>query len=85
MVMFGHQSSVFTHSPRLVQTLAIIYDEIFQALTIKGDDLLPKPFLHLGFDGVSDGNRQPRIFFFFGQTRESPRGPHLKKISNFTF
>jgi hypothetical protein len=29
----------------LVQALAIIYDEIFQALAAEGDVLLPKPFL----------------------------------------
>jgi hypothetical protein len=29
-----------------------MYDEIFRALTVEADVLLPKPFLDLGFDGV---------------------------------
>jgi hypothetical protein len=52
--LFFHIVSTF------VQALVITYDEIFQALTIKGDVLLTKTFLDLGFDGVSDGNRRPR-------------------------
>jgi hypothetical protein len=30
----------------------VIYNEIFQALAVGGDVLLPKTFLDLGFDGV---------------------------------
>jgi hypothetical protein len=37
---------------KLVQALAITYDEIFQALAVAADFLLPKPFLDPGFDGV---------------------------------
>jgi uncharacterized membrane protein len=39
---------VFKH----VQALVIIYNEIFQSLTVKGHVLFQKPFLDLGFDGV---------------------------------
>jgi hypothetical protein len=37
---------------KLVQALLIKCDEIFQAVAVKGDVLLPKPFLDLGFGGV---------------------------------
>jgi hypothetical protein len=46
-------SPLFFHVvSKLVQALVITYYEIFQALAIEGDVLLPKPFLDLGFDGV---------------------------------
>jgi hypothetical protein len=32
----------------LIQALVITYDQIFQALAVEGDVLLPKPFLDLG-------------------------------------
>jgi hypothetical protein len=46
-------SLAFFHAvPKLVQALVVTYDETFQALAAEGDVLLPKPFLHPGFDGV---------------------------------
>jgi hypothetical protein len=37
---------LFFHiTSKLVQALAKIYDEIFQALVVKGDILLPKQFM----------------------------------------
>jgi hypothetical protein len=46
-------SPVFFHIvPKPVQTLAIMYDEIFQVLAIGGEILLLKPFLDLSFEGV---------------------------------
>jgi hypothetical protein len=38
--------------PKLVQTLVITYDEIFQALAVEGDILLVKPFLDHRLDSV---------------------------------
>jgi hypothetical protein len=42
-------SPLFFHIvPNLVQALVITYEEIFQALAVQGDVLLPKPFLDFG-------------------------------------
>jgi hypothetical protein len=50
-------SSLFFHiNPKIVQALFVAQDEIFHALAVERDVLLPKPFLDLGFDGV-----QPRL------------------------
>jgi hypothetical protein len=46
-------SPLFFHIiPKLFQAHAIMYNDIFQALVVEGDILLPKKFLVLGFDGV---------------------------------
>jgi hypothetical protein len=46
-------SPPFSHIvSQLVQALVITYDETFQTLAVKGDVLLTKPVLDLGFDGV---------------------------------
>jgi hypothetical protein len=38
---------LFCHTvPELIQALVITYDEIFKALPVEGDVLLPKPFLN---------------------------------------
>jgi hypothetical protein len=59
---------------KLVQALVITYDEIFQALALEGDVLLPKPYYWTPALTVSsDGNRRP--LEMFGK---------LKKISVLT-
>jgi hypothetical protein len=50
--MFGNQSSIFHIDFNHAQALVITYGDVFQALAVEGDILLPKPFLGLGFDGV---------------------------------
>jgi hypothetical protein len=46
-------NSLFFHTvPKLVVTLVITDDGIFQALPVEGHILIPKPFPDLGFDGV---------------------------------
>jgi hypothetical protein len=37
---------------KFLQALVIMYEEIFQAVAVEGDVLLPKPFLDFGFKGV---------------------------------
>jgi hypothetical protein len=57
---------LFNTVPKLVQALVIMYDEIFQAVAVEGDVLLPNPFLYLGFDDVRWTRKSPaREMFFF--------------------
>jgi hypothetical protein len=54
--------------PKLVQERAITYDEIFLALAVEGDILLPTPFLDLGFDGTIRWKSPAfKIFFQFAK------------------
>jgi hypothetical protein len=64
---------------RLVQALVIICGEVFQALVVERNVLLPKPCLDPGFDGVVGWKSPASEMFFFSvcQTRESPWGPSL--------
>jgi hypothetical protein len=63
-------SPLFFHTfPRVVQGLVITYDEIFQALAVEGDVLLPKPFLDLGFDSAIGPNLAPSSFNIFGKLK----------------
>jgi hypothetical protein len=51
--IFSRTSALFFHVvSKPVHTLVIKYDEIFQALAVEGDILLPWQFLDLGFDCV---------------------------------
>jgi hypothetical protein len=53
--------------PKFVQALVIMYDEIFQALMLEEDSLLPKPFLDLGFDSVIRRKSASYKFFQFSK------------------
>jgi hypothetical protein len=50
--IFGHQFSIFPQIFQACSDIFVTYDEIFQALAVKGGVLFPLPFLDLGFDGV---------------------------------
>jgi hypothetical protein len=49
-----------------------MYDEIFQAMAVEEDALLPKPFLDLGFNGVVRWKSPASgMFFSFPHTSKS--------------
>jgi hypothetical protein len=50
--IFGHHSSIFPHSFKLVTALVLTHYEIFRALAPEGDVLLPKPYPDLSFDCI---------------------------------
>jgi hypothetical protein len=53
---FGHQSSIFPHSFQTCSDIYQTYNEIFQALAVEGDVLLPKPFM-----GPTPPTGQPQL------------------------
>jgi hypothetical protein len=54
-------SPLFFHIvPSLVQSLVIMYDEIFQAVAVEADVLILKPFLDSALAVSSVGKREPR-------------------------
>jgi hypothetical protein len=58
--------------PELVQALVITYSEIFQALAVEGDVLLPKSFLDLGHHRTAP-TRTPRSFTCLVNWKKHPR------------
>jgi hypothetical protein len=67
---------MFSHKvPKLVQALVKTYDEIFQALAVEGDILLPNPFLDLAFDGVVRCKSPTSEIFSVYQARKTARRP----------
>jgi hypothetical protein len=69
---------------KLVQALVITYDQIFQALAVKGDVLLPMPFLDPAPPTVQPGLALLGLFHVFGKLKTSPRPAdfHLTTPSN---
>jgi hypothetical protein len=61
---------------KLVRVPVVIYVEIFQAVEVQGDGLLPKQFLDLGFDGVVRWKSPPsEVFFQFSKRVNAQGGP----------
>jgi hypothetical protein len=69
--------------PKPAQAFVTMYDEIFRALAVEGDFLIPKPFLVHGFDCVvtlkSPATETFSFFFQFPKQVKS-RGGYAEAV-----